>query len=141
MEAIKTVSLAQLDATTASAEAFEFEYINPAGDATGIFFRVLGSQSEVVTTEVAALVNDGRRREAAREIKRRAGASKKAVEFDALEDDISFGQRLAAARLVGWRGISDSWSPANALKLCQTNRHIAAQITERSDDIANFMQN
>lgn len=134
------VSLDSLDATKASAEAFEFEYINPAGDPAGIFFKVLGSQCEKVTDEVSKLVNDRRRKEAAREIKRKIGVGQKAVEFELLEDDITFGQRLAAVRLVGWRGIKEPWSEAGALKLCQTNRHIAAQITAQSDEMANFMR-
>lgn len=132
-------SLEDLDATKASAEAFEFNYINPAGDATAIFFKVLGSQCEKVTDVVNKLVNERRRKEAAREIKRKVGVGAKAVEFEPLESDIEFGQRLAAVRLVGWRGIKEPWSEAGALKLCQTNRHIAAQITEQSDEMANFM--
>lgn len=134
-------SLDDLDATKASAEAFSFEYINPAGDATGITFKVLGSQSAKVTDEVNKLVNERRRKEAAREIKRKVGVGAKTVEFELLEDDITFGQRLAAVRLVGWTGIKEPFSPDGALKLCQTNRHIAAQITEQSDEMANFMLN
>jgi hypothetical protein len=137
----KQFSLNDLDATAASSEAFTFEYINPAGDATGIFFSVLGSQSEAVTAEVARLVNERRRKEAAREVQRKVGVGKKAVEYDTLESDVEFGQRLAAVRLVGWRGISDVWTPENALKLCQTNRHIASQVTEQSEEMANFMKN
>lgn len=132
-------SLDDLDATKASAEAFEFEYINPAGDSTGVFLKVLGSQSETVTKEVNKLVNERRRKEAAREIARKVGVGQKAVEFETMENDVEFGQRLAAVRLVGWRGISDAWSPENALKLCRTNRHVAAQVTAQSDEMANFM--
>ena len=135
----KQFSLDDLDATKASSEAFEFEYINPAGDATGIKFKVLGSQCETVTDVVNKLVNERRRKEAAREIKRKVGVGSKAVEFEPLENDIEFGQRLAAVRLVGWSGIKEPWSEAGALKLCQTNRHIAAQITEQSDEMSNFM--
>lgn len=135
----KQFSLDDLDATRASSEAFEFEYVNPAGDTTGIKFKVLGSQSETVTDVVNKLVNDRRRKEAAREIKRKVGVGAKAVEFEPLENDIEFGQRLAAVRLVGWTGIKEPFTPEGALKLCQTNRHIAAQITEQSDEMANFM--
>jgi len=136
----KTFSLDDLDATRASAEAFEFEYVNPAGDATGIKFKVLGGQCEAVTSVVNKLMNERRRKEAAREIKRKVGVGAKTVEFEPLEDDIAFGQRLAAVRLVGWSGIKEPWSPEGALRLCQTNRHIATQITEQSDEMANFMK-
>ena len=136
----KTFSLDDLDATRASSEAFEFEYINPAGDATGIFLKVLGSQCETVTKEIAKLVNERRRKEAAREIQRKVGVGAKVVEFETMESDVEFGQRLAAVRLVGWRGIQEAWSPENALRLCRTNRHVAAQVTSQSDEMANFMQ-
>lgn len=135
----KQFSLDDLDATKASDEAFEFPYTNPNGDLTGITFRVLGSQSESVTAVVNKLVNDRRRKEAARDIKRKVGVGSKAIEFESLENDIEFGQRLAAVRLVGWTGIKESFTPEGALRLCQTNRHIAAQITEQSDEMANFM--
>lgn len=137
----KTISLDDLDATKASSEAFEFEYINQAGDATGVFFKVLGSQCETVTKEVAKLVNERRRKEAAREIQRKVGVGQKAVEFETMESDVEFGQRLAAVRLVGWRGITEQYSPEGALRLCRTNRHIAAQVTAQSDEMANFMVN
>lgn len=132
----KALSLSDLDATKASAEAFEFEYLID-GEPSGIFFSVLGGQSEVVTREVAELINAKRRRDVARAVRAKSG---KPADFDPIEEDIEFGQRLAAVRLVGWRGISDPFTPENALKLCQTNRDIAAKITEESDNIANFMK-
>lgn len=136
----KMLSLADLDATSASSEAFEFEYLTAKGDSTGVFLRILGSQSEAVTSEVAKLVNARRRKEAAREVQRSVGVGRKQVEFETLESDVEFGQRLAAVRLVGWRGISDAWSEANALKLCQSNRELAAQIVQQSEDMSNFMR-
>lgn len=139
-EQSKAFSLDQLDATKAAAQAFEFEYINSAtGEGTGIFLSVLGGESETVTAEVAKLVNERRRKQAAREVNQKVGVHK-AVEFEPMESDVEFGQRLAAVRLVGWRGISDAWSPENALRLCRSNRDIAAQITQQSDASANFIK-
>lgn len=135
----KGVSLDDLDATKASAEAFEFEYVTPAGENSGIFLSVLGSQSETVTKEVARLINERRRKQAAREVQQKVGVGVKTVEFDTLESDVEFGQRLAAVRLVGWRGITEPCTPENALRLCRSNREIAAQITLNSDEMANFM--
>lgn len=151
-----SISLAALDATQASAEAHEFEYITPTGDETGLFFRVLGGQSEIVTGVTNHMVNERRRKAAAREVNARIGTGKKVVEFDAVEGDIAFGQSLAAARLVGWRGpndrdgltaeqlerfqgITDLFSPENALRLCRSNRDIAAAITLQSDEMGNFI--
>lgn len=134
-------SLDQLDATKAAARAFEFEYRNSTtGEGTGIFLSVLGGESETVTAEVAKLVNERRRKQAARELNTKIGVHNNSPVFEPLESDVEFGQRLAAVRLVGWRGISDAWSPENALRLCRSNRDIAAQITQQSDASANFIK-
>lgn len=129
-------SLSDLSATKASDEAFEFELEDVNGVGRGIILKVLGSQSEKVTTEVARLVNARRRSDAARAMR----SSKKNIEFEPIESDIEFGQRLAAIRLVGWTGIQEPWSPENALTLCRSNRDISAQIIEKSDDMSNFMK-
>lgn len=140
-EAGKAFSLDQLDSTKAASQAFEFEYISSAtGEETGIFLSVLGGESEAVTKEVAKLVNERRRKQAAREVQQKIGVGAKPVEFETLESDVEFGQRLAAVRLVGWRGISEPWTPENALRLCRSNRDIAAQITQQSDATANFIK-
>lgn len=150
------ISLAELDATSASSQAHEFEYINPNGNATGLFFSVLGSQSEIVSSKTNQMINERRRKAASREVNSRIGVGRKAVEFDMVESDIEFGQSLAAARLVGWRGpndikglspeqlarfqgITDQFSPENALRLCKSNRDIAAAITLQSDEVGNFI--
>lgn len=150
-----SLSLNDLDAAQKSSEAFEFEYQNADGDPTGIFLLVVGSQAEKVTMAVAKLVNERRRKEAAREVQRRIQPNSKTVQFETLESDVEFGQRLAAVRLVGWRGpgqvdglspeqverfqgITDPWTEDNALRLCRTNRDIAAQVTLQSDAMGNF---
>lgn len=132
-------SLDDLDAKKASAQAFEFEYITSSGDNSGVFLSVLGGQSEIVTTEVARLINDRRRKQASREVQQKIGVGSKVIEFETVESDIEFGQRLAAVRLVGWRGITEPWSVENALKLCRSNREIASQVTQQSDATANFI--
>lgn len=129
-------SLSDLSATRASDEAFEFELEDVNGVGRGIILKVLGSQSEKVTTEVARLVNARRRSDAAKAMR----SGKKNIEFEPIESDIEFGQRLAAIRLVGWVGIQEPWSPENALTLCRSNRDISTQIIEKSDDMSNFMK-
>ena len=133
------ITLNDLDATKASAEAFEFEYINAAGEATGIFFSVLGGESEVVRAETSRLQNERRRKAAAREVAQKVGVGARKVEFEPFESDVIYGRRLAAVRLVGWRGIDDPFTPEAALYLCQNNDHIAAQITEQSNAMENFI--
>ncbi|MDB5456221.1 MAG: hypothetical protein JWP92_1806 [Caulobacter sp.] len=138
--AAPTVSLADLDARAKSCSAFEFEYILPNGDGSGVFLSVLGGQSPGVTEEVNRLLNDRRRREAAAEIRARSGGRKTEIEITTVESDIDFGHRLAAVRLVGWRGIQEAFSPDLALALCKSNQDISAQVTEQSNNVANFMK-
>lgn len=130
----KGFSLDDLDATRASAEAFEFEYMAPDGSGTGVFLSVLGAQSEAVVKEVARMINDRRRKEAARKLKG------KNADIDTMESDVEMGSQLAAIRLVGWRGIIEPFTPENALRLCSSNRDVAAQIIEQSDAMGNFMK-
>lgn len=148
-------SLDDLDAAQKSSEAFEFEYQNANGEPSGVFLSVVGSQAEKVTLAVAKLVNERRRKDAAREVQRRLQPNSKAIQFETMESDVEFGQRLAAVRLVGWRGpgqvdglsedqrsrfhgITDPWTEDNALRLCRTNRDVAAQVTLQSDAMGNF---
>ena len=132
-----TLSLDDLDYIKKSDASYEFEYLTPDGEGTGVFISVLGGQAEVVTREVAALLNDRRRKEATRAMKARGG-KKQQAEYDPIEEDIEFGQRMAAIRIVGWRGITDPFSRDNAMRLCATNREVAAQVIEHSDNMANF---
>lgn len=136
----KMVSLASLNAVAASDHPFEFEYIDAGGNSTGIFFSVIGGQSDKVTQVVSKMVNERRRKDAARAVAAKLNGKRQTLEFETLETDVEFGQRLAAIRLVGWRGITDPYTPENALALCQSNRLIAAAIVEASDEMANFMK-
>ena len=133
-------SIDDLDATKASEVPFEFEYIKPNGDPSGVFLSVLGGHSDRVRSMAADLINARRAKQAAREANARTVRLNKA-EFDTVESDIEFGQRLAAVRLVDWRGIRDTFSPENASRLCKVNPEIAAQVMEQSDNLANFMKN
>lgn len=131
------ISLDDLNATKACDEAFEFTYVNPDGSDSGVKFKILGGQSEKVTSEVAKLINERRRKEAVRANQLRMNPNR-GFEFEPMENDIEFGNRLAAIRLVGWSGISDEFSADNALKLCKSNKDVALQITLQSDSMANF---
>lgn len=134
----KTVSIASLNAVAAGDAAFEFEYIDTLGNPTGIFFKVLGSQSEKVTKETNALINARRRQEAVRLAQ--VGNRRPQDAVTPVEDDITFGQRLAAIRVVGWSGITEEYSPELALKLCQTNADISSQVLDRSNEVGNFIK-
>jgi hypothetical protein len=134
------VSLASLSLRAAAESAYEFEFETPDGSGTGIFFPVLGAHSDKVTRETNVLLNEHRKREAVAAAKA-AKSRPDQIQVTPIEDDIAFGQRLAAIRLVVWRGIEEPCTPENALLLCQTNPEAAAQITARSGDLANFIKN
>lgn len=131
------VSLASLNLVAAADVPYQMPFLNALGDPTGVVIEVLGAQSEKVTSAVNAAVN-GRRKA---EIAAKAAAARRngeASEFTPVEDDILFGQRLAAARIVGWHGITEAFTPELALTLCQTNPELARQVIEASNDLANF---
>lgn len=132
-------SLKSLDARAASETPFEFEYLLPDGSPTGVFLSVLGSQSKEVTAEVNRLMNLRRSAEATQAIAAKTGG-RKADAFVTVESDIEFGQRVAAVRLVGWRGIEEPYDPDLALELCKSNQDIATQVAEKSSDMGNFMK-
>ncbi|MDP3855337.1 hypothetical protein [Phenylobacterium sp.] len=138
MTKIANLSLADLDARKASEGAFEFEYLQPDGETSGVFFSVLGGQSKIVQDEANRLINERRRKEAVQAAQ--AKTSRNTETYTSVENDVEFGQRLAAVRVVGWRGIKETFSPELALALCRSNQDIASQVLERSNDMANFMK-
>lgn len=133
-----TLSLADLNARAASEKAFEFEYLIE-GEGTGVFISVLGRHSDVVSKALNAEINDRRRKLVVAEA-RNAKARPGSAEFEPIESDIEFGQRMAALRMVGWRGIAEEFTPERALQLCRDNADVAAQVVQASDDLANFMK-
>ncbi len=133
------VSLKSLDARAQADVPYEFEYILPNGEGSGIFLSVLGSQSKTVTEAVNKLMNERRRVEEVAAINARTGGRKTAAIIP-VEDDIAFGQKLAAVRLVGWRGIAEPFDPDLALELVEMNADIANQINEQSNAAENFMK-
>ena len=130
--------LNDLDAVTAGDTPFEVDYVRADGSSSGVFLLVLGSQSEKVQSEVNRLVNERRKKQAvAAAMQGKANPDK--ADYTPIEDDIAFGHRLTAVRLVGWRGIKQEWSAENAFRLVSRNSEIAEQITTASNNLGNFM--
>jgi hypothetical protein len=126
-----TLSLADLDLTTASEKAFEFEYLRADGGDTGVFITVLGSQAPKVQEWVRKSLNRRRSQEAL--------ASKRGKEIDrTVEDDEQFGVDAAAIRIVAWRGISEPYSHENALVLMSNNTELRDQVFEASNNLGNY---
>lgn len=143
-------SIDDLNAVAKSEVPFEFEYVRPGDNEPDrskvpeerkIYLSVVGSESETATKAAAALINANRQKKAARTVAAKIGSGAKSnpATYDTIESDVEFGQRMAAARLVGWRGLSDPWSQDNALRLCTLNHDVAAQVMLHSDNLGNFM--
>jgi hypothetical protein len=127
-----TVSLAALDLTTlCEANQYEFEYLDTAGRATGVFITVLGSQAPKVQNWIRQRLNQRRAQEAM--------AAKRGKELQrTVEDDDDFSNEAAAIRIVGWRGITEEYSPALALRLVASNSEIRDQVFRASNDLSHF---
>lgn len=134
----KKLSLADLNARKASETPYKFQPLGPTGEPMEITLSVLGSQSYTVQKAINAAVDARRKQEAIRDAE--LGTARPGDNITPLEDDVKFGQRLAAARLVGWDGIEEPFTPENALTLCQDNPDLADQITKQSNRLANFMK-
>lgn len=133
------LSLSDFNARTASARGYEFEYL-VSGQPTGLFITVQGANSETVQAAINAEVNGRRRREAILAAKRAKARTNDAPEFETVEEDLEFGQRMAALRITGWRGVSEPYTPETALQLVRNNPEIATQVLEASNDLGNFMR-
>lgn len=128
----KTLSLADLDTQKKCEDAVEMEVVSPSGKGLGIFLSVIGGQSPTVQNWVNKALNQRRRADFINERKGKKG------EVRAIEDDIEFGTEVIAIRIKGWRGISDEYTPENALRLCTINSDICTQVREFTEDISNF---
>lgn len=131
-KAAATFSLDDLNVRAAHADAFPMPYLLPDGAKSGVVIQVLGSQSEAVQAATSRLLNERRKRDF--QAARKGGG----VDFTPVEDDVEFGQKAAAARIAGWEGITEPYTPELALKLCQINPDIAAQVMEASNEAGNF---
>lgn len=125
------VSIADLNLTKQCESAYEFEYLDPKGNPTGVFLTVLGSQSATVKNWERKTLNAARAR-TAMQIKRGKDVENR------VEDDEEFGNDAAVVRIVGWRGITEPFSPGLALTLVENNSELRAQVFKASNDLANF---
>jgi hypothetical protein len=147
----KTVSLDDLNIRKAHANAFPMEYLD-GGKPSGLFFDILGAQSEQVQDGIAALLDERREREAAATAALKAGET---PPYTSVKEDKAFGERSAFLRVVGWRrdgetdglsaeqkkrfrGLTEAYTPELALKLCQNNPDFGLQVVATSDKGANF---
>ena len=128
----KQVSLSDLNIKTKCAEGFTFPFLNDEGKETGVTFTVLGAHAPSVQKWVNSELN-ARRKQDALQAKRG-----KDVDVRAIEDDIEFGVEYMAIRITGWEGITEPYSPENALRLCETNPLVVEQVKAASEAMENF---
>lgn len=129
----KMFSLNDLDITKQCEGGFEFEVTDDnTGKGTGVYLTVVGAHAESVQKFTSKKLNERRIFD---DMNERRG---KKAQVRRIEDDVEFGIELAAIRIIGWRGISDEFSPENAIKLCTVNPTIREQILKASEDLANF---
>jgi hypothetical protein len=122
-------SLETLNVRKKSETPHEFE-LEIDGQKTGVFLSVIGQQSETFTQAAAAI---------AAEFELAKGLAN-AADFVNSERQKTMTNRLVAARLVGWRGLSDPFTPDNALTLVTTNADAFAQVLRESNRVGNFMK-
>jgi hypothetical protein len=120
------INIDSLNSIKACETPYEFEYKFGNGKGTGVFLSVLGDESEAVAVEQNALMAGERVRMAA----------DPSYEIDPAK----LGQKMAAIRLIGWRGIEEKYTPENALKLCMSNRTLCDQVVQASKQLGNFIK-
>jgi hypothetical protein len=130
--AVKLLSLNDLNATKASENNFEFEYLNEHGEETGFFITVIGDQSKTVKNAICSKINKERMQIAV--LKKRG----KDEPFKPIEDLITENVEGVAACIVGWRGVQEPYSIENAIFICENNKLIFDQVKAASENLANF---
>ena len=128
------ISLASLNVEKQCDTPFDLAIIDEAtGKETGIVLQVIGSHSSKITKLVAKAVNA--KRTAAALAAKKGG---KDAPIDKVEDDIAFSTELTAAKIVGWSGIEEAYTPELAFELVSTNPVIREQVSSCSDDMRNY---
>lgn len=120
------------DDVAASDVAYPLSILKADGTEDGLVLDVLGGQSETVQKAVNALVNERRKRQA-----NAAAVTKGEPAFTPIEDDIAFGHRLTACRVIGWN-LKKDFTPEGAFRLVSRSARIAEQVTTASNDLGNF---
>ncbi len=128
----KAVSIEDLNLSRQCEEEYEFEYVDPAGNNTGVFISVIGRHADRVRKFNSQEVNKMRRQ--------RMLAAKKGNkdDFTPIEEDLDYLINDAAVRISKWRGIDQECTHENARKLCEINSLIREQVVDNSNDLANF---
>jgi hypothetical protein len=132
------LSLNDLDAKTKSETPVEIEYVMLDGTETGVILHILGDESQTVRAVTTAELE--KRQQQMASIEALSTGVRGSTPTRSVEADLAMSNRLTACRLVGWEGIKEEWSPANALKLVSSNSDVAAFVLEVSKGTSRFLQ-
>ena len=131
----KLFSINDLNATSAADEPIVMPWVNEAtGEETGIEILVLSEESTKFKEFVRKSINARRSKEFIQ-----AKTGKQEVEtYEQTEDNIN---KAVAARIVGWNGIEEEFTPELALQLVSKNESLQRQVLAASSKPVDFLKN
>ncbi len=131
------LTLDSFNSRKASETPFKMEYMLPDGTPSGFILHVIGDNAGAVVAERNRLINEDRVRVSAQQALAKPGQP---LPINPVENDLSFVQKLAAARIVGWEGIDDAFTPDAAVQLMADAPEIREQVVQASQTVGNFTQ-
>lgn len=135
MSTNKTFSIAELNATTVADIPRDLPLINKAtGEEIGITLKVVSEESAIFKAFQRKALNTERMKLA---LQSKTGKT----EVETWEETEQKYDRAVAARIVGWEGITEEYSPALALQLVSNNASIAEQVLKCSSEPVDFTAN
>lgn len=129
---MKKVDLLSFDAVKESEQGFDLAIKNADGTDSGVVLIVLGKYAQQVTDWTKAEFNK-MQREA--EMAKRKG---KDAEPKSLDELRAFSINSALVRVTGWKNVTQEFSQELLRNALDRNPHWIEQITEASDEAANF---
>jgi len=130
----QVLSFASLNLVAASETPFEFAYQDPESlEDTAFMIKIIGANSKKIEDLVKSNYDAKNRMD---DLQRKKG---KTVDSEPVDKVIEFGNKVAAARVVGWSGLDIEFTPEKALELVKINPAFKEQVLKQSDNIANFI--
>lgn len=146
MKSNDIIDLGNIDTVSACNAGFEVELRHPATNAPlGIFWDVMGSDSDAFRDYIKESTNERLRKEAMAKKKGRDIEVKTIQDFEQETINIltvcSLGWRTGDSPTITFKGESLSFSVPNVKKVLSAMPWIRTQLDEAMGDLANFMRN
>jgi hypothetical protein len=126
-----TIDINSFDSVKQAESGFDLHLKNPDGTDTGIILEIIGAHSNEVMAHTKQKLNKLIREET---MAKRRG---KDIETDA-EKILESAREDALVRVRGWKNVTQEFSKELLKSALLRNPHWLNQITEASDDAANF---